>query len=142
MITMRSQLAVVSGLYLVNAAIGTWLAVRDDLPGRPFGWSTGLTPLSDFLFGLGTALSAPLVLLLLLAGLNLLVLRGNAVGRWATTAIVVLGFGFLIGAVAEPGTWEFLSVGSISPLIATVLIANVMLPIAMVIVASRIRSMA
>ena len=76
----RRALLAVSVLYLLNAVAGTWLAVRDQLSGRPFGWQTGLAPLSGFVYGPGTALSAPLALLLLLIVLTLLMVRRGSDG--------------------------------------------------------------
>jgi hypothetical protein len=137
----KRSLALVSGLYLVNAAVGTWLAVRDDLPGRPFGWTTGFSPLPDFLFGLGTALSAPLLLLVVLVALNLVMLVRRPQSRLAATMIAALGVGFLIGMLAEPITGEFLDAGHFAPLLATVLIVNVVLPVAIVILGWRVRNL-
>ncbi|MGH8914647.1 MAG: hypothetical protein ACRDZM_09055 [Acidimicrobiia bacterium] len=52
--SLRSAITRVSGAYLATAGVGTWLAVRDGLVGRPFGWDLGLGTLPGFLVGLGT----------------------------------------------------------------------------------------
>lgn len=137
--TLRLALGWVSGAYLANAALGTWLAIRGDLAGRPFGWDLHLTALSNFVFGLGTALSAPLVLLLALVAANLLIGRGEKTRRWAAGAIALLGIGFFFGMLAEPISWEVFDTGSFDLLPAAVVITNLLLPLAMVILAIRIR---
>jgi len=129
----------VSGAYLAVAALGTWVAVRDDLAGRPFGWDLALSPLSNFVFGLGTALSAPLVLLLALVAANLLLGRGQQVRRRAAGVIAFLGTGFEIGMLAEPISRNVLDSFSRDPLTSVIVSANLLLPVAMVILAVRIR---
>lgn len=71
----RVSLVWVSTLYLFVAAAGAWVAVEEDRAGEPFGLELGMDPLSSFLYGWGTALSAPLSLLAVLAIANLLLLR-------------------------------------------------------------------
>ena len=130
----------VSGAYLAAAALGTWVAIRDDLVGRPFGWDLPLSPLANFLVGLGTALSAPLVLLLALVWLNTLLGREPKTGRRAAGLIALLGIGFLVGMLAEPITWQlFGGSGSLDLLPAAIIVANLVLPAAMVILALRLR---
>src|ERR1700730_7832131 len=72
--TVRSQpklnaqrsLILVSTLYLFIAAIGTLIAIRENLPSVTFipALTTGKPALEDFLTGNGTALSPPLYLCL------------------------------------------------------------------------------
>lgn len=135
---LRSAIAWVSVAYLATAVLGTWLAVRDGLIGRPFGWAIDMTPLSGFVFGLGTALSGPLVLLLALVAANLWLRQGERAGQLAAVWIAILGVGFVGGMLAEPITWDVLEPG-VGPLKAATVIANVLLPLAMVILAVRVR---
>lgn len=128
----------ISAAYLAVGALGTWLAVRDGLVGRPFGWDLGLAPLPSFIFGLGTALSAPLLMLLALALANLLLWRGGRTARRAAGTIGLLGAGFTIGMLVEPLTWHPGTWGD-GPLTAIVL-ANLLLPPVLVILASRLRA--
>lgn len=130
----------VSVLYLANAGLGTWLAIRLDLPGRPFGLRTGLTPVWDFVLGLGTALSAPLVLLVALVVLNTLIRRQGAIRRRAAAGLALLGTGFLIGMLAEPITWRLLRSSEVDPVLAGVVIANLVLPVVIVALSLRARS--
>jgi hypothetical protein len=128
----------VSGVYLVLAALGTWVAIRDDLGGRPFGLELPVGPLTGFGVGLGTALSAPLLLLLTLIAANLLLSRGGRVGRRAANVIVVLCLCFFLGMLAEPITWDLLRSGSVG-LHGAIVIANLTLPLAMLVLAMRVR---
>ena len=140
--TLRSAVWLVSAAYLATGAFATWLAVQDDLVGRPFGWDLDLEPLPGFVFGLGTGLSAPLVLLLALIVVNFFVGRGERSERHAAGLIALLGTGFLVGMLAEPITWEIFNSGSADRIQAAVIIANLVLPAAMVMLAIRIRSRA
>lgn len=136
--SLRSAIGWVSGAYLATAILGTWLAVRDSLVGRPFGWWIDMTPLSGFVFGLGTALSAPLLLLLVLVAANLRLRRGERAERRAAGWIAVLGAGFLAGMLAEPIFWDMFEPG-VGPLKAATVIANVWLPLGLVILGVRAR---
>jgi len=136
---LRSAIAWVSEAYLATAVLGTWLAVRDALVGRPFGWAIDMTPLSGFVFGLGTALSGPLVLLLALVAANLRLRQGDRAEQRAAGRIAILGAGFLGGMLAEPIFWDVFEPGEVDPLEAATVIANVLLPLAMVILAVRFR---
>ena len=133
---LRWAIAWVSGVYLTTAVLGTWLAVRDGLVGRPFGWTIDMTPLSGFVFGLGTALSGPLLLLLALVAANLGLRQAGTVEQRAAVWIAILGVGFLAGMLAEPITWDLLEPG-VGPLKAATVIANILLPLAMVILGAR-----
>jgi hypothetical protein len=133
-----SAIAFVSVAYLATAVLGTWIAVRDGLVGRPFGWVIDMTPLSGFVFGLGTALSGPLVLLLALVAANLGLRQGERAERRAAVWIAILGAGFLAGMLAEPITWDVLE-PEVGPLKAATVVANILLPLSMVILGIRIR---
>jgi len=127
----RRALALISGAYLAVGTLGTWVAMRDGLAGRPFGWDLGISPVSGFVFGLGTALSAPLVLLLALAFANLLLWRNGRLARRATETIALLGAGFAVGMLAEPITWD---PGTWSDWPTTaIVIANLVLPLMLVL---------
>jgi len=136
---LRVAIGAVSVAYLATAALGTWLAIRDDLAGRPFGWETSLTPLESFVFGLGTALSAPLILVVALVAANLLMRRSRTPAARAAYLIALLGAGFFVGMLAEPITQDILDPGSVGPLPTAIVIANLLLPLALVLLAIRIR---
>jgi hypothetical protein len=100
-----------------------------------------MTPLSGFVFGLGTALSAPLVLLMALVGANLLLRQGERAEQRAARLITILGAGFLAGMLAEPIFWEVFEPG-VGTLKAATVGANVLLPLSMVILGARARGRA
>jgi hypothetical protein len=132
----RSALTGVAVLYLVTAGIGTWLAVDESLVGQPFGWDLGLATLPSFVFGLGTALSAPLLFLVaLVAAVVMLHVAGGDTRRASAGGIALLGSGFLIGMLAEPITWELLRFGPVLGPIAAIVVANIVLPVILVILA-------
>ncbi|MDP9495593.1 MAG: hypothetical protein M3P87_10180 [Actinomycetota bacterium] len=137
--TQRLALRSVSGAYMATAAVGTWVAVRDDLAGRPFGWDLHLSPLANFVIGLGTALSAPLGLLLALVWLNVLLGREPKTGRRAAGVIALLGIGLLVGMLAEPITWHLFDAGAVDLLPAAIIVANLVLPAVLATLALRVR---
>ena len=108
----RLAITTVAGLYIGTAALGTWVAVQEGMAGRPFGWDLGMAPLASFVFGLGTALSAPLVLLVALVVANVVLQIGASRARRAAAGIIaLLGAGFFLGMLAEPITWRLLRTG-------------------------------
>lgn len=136
----RVRLVWVSALYLFVAAAGAWVAVSEDRPGEPFGLELDMDPLSSFLYGWGTALSAPLSLLVVLVVANVLLLRrGRSDARRAAGLIAILGAGFLAGMLAEPITWEMVSEGLSDSLTTGVVIASLILPAVMIVLAFRVR---
>jgi len=136
----RLAITGVSGLYLATAALGTWVAWRGEMAGRPFGWDLGMDPVPGFFIGLGTALSAPLILLIALATANLMLYMKGRPARFGLIAVSVLGAGFLVGMLAEPVTWAMLGKGRVDGLIAGVVIANIVLPMLLVLLPARIQS--
>jgi hypothetical protein len=130
---LRSTIALVSGLYLITAGLGTWLAVHYGLVGRPFGWDLDMAPLPGFLFGMGTALSAPLVLLFVLVAANVMLNREGRLARLGSGVVPVLGAGFLVGMLAEPITWTLVWAAQVDGPIAGVVFANILLPILLIV---------
>lgn len=118
--------------------MATWVAVRDGLAGEPFGWDLGVEPLPGFFVGPGTALSGPLVMLLALVVANLLLRRGGRAHHRGATILTWLGVGFLVGMLAEPVTWDP-GTWRYGPVAALVL-ANLLLPLTLVILASQLRA--
>ena len=115
--------------YLAHAAVATWVAMLNDIPGRPFGVETGLPIAWDFAFGLGTGLSAPLAVLLALTVLTVSVARNQS--RWSVAAIGFLGWCFLLGMLVEPIIWDVIR-GEHEPLVTGIVVANLAIPIVIV----------
>lgn len=105
------------------------MAISRDLPGSPLGLRTGLPVHLKFVFGLGTVLSAPLILLLTLMALNWWMVRTSdlPVAKWIGT----LGVGFLAGMLVEPILGEALT-GLHDPGLIAVVSVNVVVPSALV----------
>ncbi|MDP8970836.1 MAG: hypothetical protein M3N52_10165 [Actinomycetota bacterium] len=116
-------------LYLLNALMGTALAIRDDLPGRPAGVRTGLAPSRDFVFGLGTALSPPLVLCLWQAVCAVLSGSSGRAGEVTRRMLPWNGAGFTLGMLAEPILLQTLRRPTGHPVRAATIAANVALPL-------------
>ena len=125
----RTGLVVGALAYLVNAAVGTWMAIENDIPGRPLGIETGLPVALDFTFGLGSGLSAPLILLIALAFLAVTVaLRG---GRRSIFWMGILGWCFLVGMLIEPVLGEAMR-GEHGALVVVIVALNVVLPVLLI----------
>lgn len=131
----HATLLATAAVYVANAAIGTLVAVDEGLPGRPFGLATGFSPTRDFLIGLGTALSPPLVLLVALAVVVLVAARGV---RWGAVLSAVGGAGFLLGMLAEPITYRVLSPGGFEATLAAIVVLNLVLPVILGLAALRV----
>lgn len=115
--------------YLVNAAVGTWIAITDNIPGRPLGVETGLPVALDFTVGLGSGLSAPLILLIALALLAArLALRG---GRRSIVWMGILGCCFLVGMLIEPVLGEAMR-GEHGMLVLVIVALSVVLPVLLI----------
>ena len=122
------KMMLLSAVYLGVAGSGTWVAASRDLAGQPFGIVSELSVIQSFVFGLGTALSAPLVLLLLLIALNAWMLCSDD-GR-PIRLITILAGGFLVGMLVEPITGEVLR-GRHDLKVTILVAANLMVPLAM-----------
>ena len=122
-------LVVASTAYLANSAVATWVAISNDIPGRPFGIKTGLPNVWDFAFGLGTGLSAPLSMLIALAVLTVAIARHQR-HRYIPW-IGFLGCCFLAGMLAEPILGEAMR-GERGQLVTGIVVANVLLPIVII----------
>ena len=117
MYTSRSQqklnakmgLIVISILSLVNAVIGTVIAVKQNLPSVTPILTTGKPALEDFLAGNGTALSPPLYLCIITLLLIILAFRPKRPGMVGVVGLTILGLIFLIGEFVETNTYRVLN---------------------------------
>jgi hypothetical protein len=99
----------VSALYLLTAALGAAMAIREDLPGEFAGRTSRRAASADFLKGTGTALSPGLAMLFAQSVLTLLSTRGGKAGTTGVAGLTVLGMGATIGMLGEPITYRVLS---------------------------------
>ncbi|MGZ3622103.1 MAG: hypothetical protein ACXVDN_07455 [Ktedonobacteraceae bacterium] len=96
-------------LSLVNAAIGTTLAVKENLPSVTPILTTGKPALEDFLTGNGTALSPPLYLCIITLLLIILAFQPKLPGKIGVVGLTILGFIFLLGEFIETNTYRVLN---------------------------------
>ena len=96
-------------LSLVNAAIGTTLAVKENLPSVTPILTTGKPALEDFLTGNGTALSPPLYLCIITLLLIILAFQQKLPGTIGVVGLTILGFIFLLGEFVETNTYRVLN---------------------------------
>ncbi|MGZ3611000.1 MAG: hypothetical protein ACXVBU_13155 [Ktedonobacteraceae bacterium] len=96
-------------LSLVNVAIGTTLAVKENLPSVTPILTTGKPALEDFLTGNGTALSPPLYLCIITLLLIILAFQPKLPGKIGVVGLTILGFIFLLGEFIETNTYRVLN---------------------------------
>ena len=106
-------------LDLIWASIATVVAIVLNLPAQFGGSTTALPVVRDFIYGMGTALSAPLVWLVAQALLTWL--AWNQMNRRSTSGVIGLalfGATTFIGLLGEPITYELLNPVTFNPLLA------------------------
>ena len=117
MYTSRSQpklnakmgLIIIAILSLANAAIGTTIAVKENLPSVTPILTTGKPALEDFLTGNGTALSPPLYLCIITLLLIILAFQPKLPGKIGVVGLTILGCIFLLGEFIETNTYRVLN---------------------------------
>ena len=129
--TYVKRLLFVSILYLISAGIGTALAVQDNLPAEFGGFLHGKDVLSDFILGTGTALSPPLIMLIVQILFMVFLTRNGALGRLGAGGLMVLAVLYTFGQLGEPILWRMFGPGGFHPLLALVIAANILLPVGM-----------
>jgi quercetin dioxygenase-like cupin family protein/carbon monoxide dehydrogenase subunit G len=102
-------LPLVSALWLLNAAIGARVAIREDLPAE---WVAGLyvgrDASAEFFKGGGTALSPGLPMMAAQALFAVLSTRGGRGGKAGAAGLTLLGAGGTVGVLAETITYRVL----------------------------------
>jgi quercetin dioxygenase-like cupin family protein/carbon monoxide dehydrogenase subunit G len=103
-------LPLVSALWLLNAAIGARVAIREDLPAE---WvaslHVGRDASAEFFKGAGTALSPGLPMMVAQALFAALSTRGGRGGKAGAAGLTLLGAGGIVGVLAETITYRVLS---------------------------------
>lgn len=127
------QLITSSILYMVIAWIGTTVAIIESRPARPLGLSTGLPAVQDFLYGIGTAMSPPLSMLIGQAVLTALALRRDRWGVVGVGGLTVAGFCFWVGALIEPILLEIFNPATFDLVKAVLEAGLIIIPLMMVI---------
>ena len=105
----KTGLIIISILSLVNAVVGTVIAVKQNLPSVTPILTTGKPALEDFLAGNGTALSPPLYLCIITLLLIILAFQPKWPGTIGVVGLTILGAIFLIGEFVETNTYRVLN---------------------------------
>ena len=140
MYTSRSQpklnakmgLIIIAIFSLVNAAIGTTLAVKENLPSVTPILTTGKPALEDFLTGNGTALSPPLYLCIITLLLIILAFQPKWPGKIGVVGLTILGCIFLLGEFVETNTYRVLNPVTFNLPVALVVLTEIILALLMI----------
>jgi hypothetical protein len=127
----KTGLVVTSILYLVNAGVGTVIAVKENLPSMTF-ITSGKPALEDFLTGNGTALSPPLYLCLIVVVLLILAWQPKRLGMIGAVGLTILGVLFLPAILVERLTSQLLHLLTVDLPVALVQLADIVLPLLMI----------
>ncbi len=123
-----SRLVSISICYLLIAQIGSALAVIENLPAEFGGLLHGKVVLNDFVSGLGTAISPPLIMLVIQVLFMILLLRQDSLKRIGAGGLMVLGALYFVGQAGEPSLWRNLAPGGFHLEQVLVIAANLILP--------------
>jgi hypothetical protein len=140
MYTSRSQpklnakmgLIVISILSLVNAGVGTVVAVKQNLPSVTPILTTGKPALEDFLTGNGTALSPPLYLCIITLLLIILAFQSKWPGKIGVYGLTILGAIFLLGEFVETNTYRVLNPLTFNLPVALDVLSEIILAVLMI----------
>jgi hypothetical protein len=125
-------------LWLLNAATGAAVAIREDLPGELIaGIFTGRDASAEFFKGPGTALSPGLVHIAAQALFAVLSTRGGRVGEAGAAGLVVVGAGATAGALGEKITYRVFSSRTFDPVKAAIVSAGITLSLLMTVLGAR-----
>jgi hypothetical protein len=129
----KMGLIVISILSLVNACIGTVIAVKQNLPSVTPILTTGKPALEDFLTGNGTALSPPLYLCIITLLLIILAFQTKLPGKIGVVGLTILGFIFLLGELVETNTYRVLNPVTFNMPVALDVLLEIILALLMII---------
>ena len=125
-------------LWLLNAATGAAVAIREDLPGELIaGVFTGRDTSAEFFKGPGTALSPGLAHIAAQALFAVLSTRGGRVGEAGAAGLIVVGAGATAGALGEKITYRVLAPKTFDPAKAVIVSAGITLSSLMSILGAR-----
>ena len=131
--TNRKRLTISSVFYTIFAMIGAGVAIAENRPSDPGGWSTGLPALHDFLYGNGTALSPPLSMIVVVVIFTLLAPQNNRWGKVGVGGLTICGLLFAIGMLIEPIVPEVFSPTTFDLTKAILVAGLIILPLTMML---------
>ena len=120
-------------LYMVVASIGTIIAIVENRSAEFGGSSTGLPVVQDFLYGMGTGMSPPLLHLIVQVAFTMLAPRRDRWGGVGVVGLAIFGLFTVIGAVFEPIILELLNPVTFNLPRAVIQLGMIMIPFAMMV---------
>ena len=119
-------LVLASSLCLMSNGLGAAVSIQRRLTADFGGFLNGQDVIRDFIGINGTALSAPLIFLLLQAICILLTRRSARGGMTGVTGLTVLGAIYTLAQLGEPITLRMIRPSTFDPLEALILAANIL----------------
>jgi hypothetical protein len=122
-----------SVLYVVWASIAAAIAIAENRAGEFAGFSTGLPALQNFLYGMGTGMSPPLLHLIVQVVFTILAPRRDQWGGVGVVGLAFFGLLTVIGAIFEPINLELLNPVTFNLLKAVIQSGMIIIPFAMMV---------
>ena len=126
-----------SMLYLFSASTGARVAIDEDIGAQFLGRCSENMPQEDFVRGMGTALSPGVKMLVAQMAATALAGRPGLPGRIGVAALTLLGAVATAGMLGEAVTYRVLNPTTFDPPKAIIVIANIILPLLMVLFGAR-----
>ena len=122
-----------SFLYVVWASIAAVVAITENRAGEFAGFSTGLPALQNFLYGMGTGMSPPLLHLIVQVAFTVLTPRRDRWGGVGVVGLAIFGLLTVIGAIFEPINLELLNPVTFNLFRAVIQSGMIIIPFAMMV---------
>jgi hypothetical protein len=122
--------------YLIVSSVGAGVSIGKGLPAEWLGLLKSDNEIwVEFMVGGGTALSATVWLLALMAAAATASVRADRLGRVSTLLLSVMSALTVIGALGEPITWRSIAPNTFDPLYLSLSVLLVAVPAALAVVA-------
>ena len=122
-----------SFLYVVWASIAAVVAITENRAGEFAGFSTGLPALQNFLYGMGTGMSPPLLHLIVQVAFTVLTPRRDRWGGVGVVGLAIFGLLTVIGAIFEPINLKLLNPVTFNLFRAVIQSGMIIIPFAMMV---------
>lgn len=127
------RLIACSVLYVVFALLAAVVAIAENRAGEFAGFSTGLPPLQNFLYGMGTGMSPSLLHLIIQVVFTIIAPRGDRWGGIGVVGLAIFGFLTVNGALWEPINLELLNPVTFNLPRAVIQLGMIIIPFAMMV---------
>ncbi len=121
--------------YILISSAGGVVAIGRGLPAEFLGFSSESEIWVDFLVGGGTAMSPPVVYLVLIAAVAVASFRADRIGRTATLLLAALVVLNVIGQLLEPITWRSIAPDTFDLQTASISVLMTVVPASLAVVA-------